>query len=167
MEDREGGRCRDSALPIGDRDVESPLRTWEAPVVMARARVCDVAGVAARLAWAEVLDVEVEQDDVETNATAGGARGACDCGFRGAFWLPFAARLACERSRVRSLRCDDADVVSTLSEGDFGSSLLWLLPISLASATAPNKKCVRLNDQSTEEACLKADGNTKEQRRDD
>lgn len=80
MEEREGGRCRDSALPIGEREVEveSSPRTLVAPVVMERARVCeDGAGLPARLAWAWVLDVEVEAD--ETSATAGGGVfEACD-----------------------------------------------------------------------------------------
>lgn len=52
MDERDGGRCRDSALPIGDLDVESSPRTLVAPVVMERAREWDGAGLAERFAWA-------------------------------------------------------------------------------------------------------------------
>lgn len=88
-----------------------------------------------------MLDVEVEAGEHEgLSAATGGCGGvvcACDCAFRAEL---FPASRACGLSRGRSLRCNCCGVELVLSDGDFASSLLWLLPISLAICSRAQRK---------------------------
>lgn len=143
MLEREGGRCLDSELPIGDLEAESSARALGVPVVMERARVWDDAGEALMLAWAWALEVEVDAVELEGRRVVGGVEAwwvraacacaavTCDCGFRELLWLPRLRGCVCGLSLSLSRRLDD---------GDLESSLLCELPIFASTRTRAQRE---------------------------